>query len=132
MTAILIWMKTKIAAWLERPAAAIINNNYGPAPSPSGLTSDQARAIADQHLPPTLHSDASTRTCAAPHPERPLGSKEHGLTAGQEVRLNSCDVWMTVLYADCCEADCAWFDGHTMHQDTFPLACLTVTPQMPF
>lgn len=71
-------------------------------------------------------------SCAQPAPEVFLGSKARGLTAGQEVRLNSCDVWMTVLYADCCEAHCGWFDGQTLHQETFPLACVTNIPSMPF
>lgn len=70
-------------------------------------------------------TDSEPQTCAD-------FAEKYGLKAGQKVRLPSDDVWMTVLYADCCEADCAWFKDREMHQDTFPLACLTTDDLVPF
>lgn len=51
---------------------------------------------------------------------------------GDTVRLRSCEVWMTVLYSSCHEVDCAWFCGRELHQETFPLECVTSEPEMPF
>lgn len=53
------------------------------------------------------------------------------LNAGDEVRLISENVWMTVVYADCTEAECAWFDGRALCKEIFPLAALVREP-MPF
>ena len=59
-------------------------------------------------------------------------TEERAAQKGDQVRLNSDSVWMTVLYTDCTEADCAWFSGTDLQQETFPLECLTTSEEMPF
>lgn len=59
-------------------------------------------------------------------------AERHGLNVGDQARLKSCDVWMTVTYSDCHEAECAWFSGRDLHTQVFPLECLTTEDVAPF
>lgn len=82
------------------------------------------RAMQIAH-PPSIEAAPAGNTCAEK-------TEAQALKAGDQVRLKSCDVWMTVMDADCIEADCAWFSGRDVQIESFPVACLTTAPEAPF